>query len=297
MGIIYKIIFPNNKIYIGQTMHDLETRQKQHKNALLKGKDYPVYKAMKKYGWENLKWEIIDYADTKEELNQKEIYWIDKMQSYIKFKNSHGYNCTLGGDSVSVLTALTIEELQEFILDCKNLKSKKYLINKYKISSKLYYKIIRGYIWSQYTHINKLDNEENNSILNRFQVDFIISEFKESGDYKKIAKFLEVSPNVVLKVLKGQTWRNYTGIPNNFFIMNSKKSTKLSPNQIIEIVKEYQNGANTNELSLKYNVSIGYVQGLVSGRSNSNITNIVYKSKNNLQKENFINSEIYTNKP
>ena len=58
-GYIYKIVFPNRKHYIGLT-RDPEERWKTHKNnAENKKKDYAVYRAMRKYKFENLKFEVI----------------------------------------------------------------------------------------------------------------------------------------------------------------------------------------------------------------------------------------------
>lgn len=56
----------------------------------------PFYRAIRKYGIENLKWSIIDYADTSEELNKKEKYWISYYDTYIL--NKKGYNQTIGGE-------------------------------------------------------------------------------------------------------------------------------------------------------------------------------------------------------
>ena len=96
-GIIYKATFPNNKIYVGQTIRTLEQRKKDHyratKNKKNKNYNYPLYRAIRKYGWDNLKWEIIDYGENKKELEEKEIYWIEYYNSFKK-----GYNSTVGGD-------------------------------------------------------------------------------------------------------------------------------------------------------------------------------------------------------
>lgn len=45
--------------------------------------NYPFYRAIRKYGIKNLKWSIIDYATTSEELNEKEKYWISYYDTYI----------------------------------------------------------------------------------------------------------------------------------------------------------------------------------------------------------------------
>lgn len=67
---IYKHIFPNNKIYIGITQQKPEKRW-QH------GLGYRaqplMWNAIQKYGWENIKHEILFENLTLEEANLKEI--------------------------------------------------------------------------------------------------------------------------------------------------------------------------------------------------------------------------------
>lgn len=87
--IIYKITNKmNGRVYIGQTIRPLEERIKEHKRQ----KGCIMYKAFKKHGFENFTIEIIDRADTIEELNEKEIYWINHYDSFV-----NGYNCCKGG--------------------------------------------------------------------------------------------------------------------------------------------------------------------------------------------------------
>jgi len=96
--IIYRALFPNGKSYIGQTIRSLEKRKREHKWLYLH-KDLVFYRAIKKYGWDNLEWLIIDKAETQKELNEKEIYWIKYYNTYIYCNNSNGYNCNIGGGS------------------------------------------------------------------------------------------------------------------------------------------------------------------------------------------------------
>jgi group I intron endonuclease len=95
-GIIYSINFPNDKIYIGQTIRPLNTRIEEHILKSKKNPDLLVHKAINKYGIEKIKYEVIDYAYSFEELNELEKYYIKKFESY--FDTKKGYNMTLGGE-------------------------------------------------------------------------------------------------------------------------------------------------------------------------------------------------------
>lgn len=89
--IVYKITnLKNNKVYIGQTIRTLEERFNRHKNDALNNIiDTHFARALRYYGADSFKAEIIDTAETQEELTQKEQYWI-------RYYNSieDGYNET-----------------------------------------------------------------------------------------------------------------------------------------------------------------------------------------------------------
>ncbi|MBE8952419.1 MAG: GIY-YIG nuclease family protein [Quinella sp. 1Q7] len=71
-GIIYKLTcLINSKAYVGQTTRTLEKRIEQHKYGNLY-----VDRAIRKYGWENFTVEILEECDTREQLNERERYWI-----------------------------------------------------------------------------------------------------------------------------------------------------------------------------------------------------------------------------
>lgn len=107
-GVIYKATNKiNEKMYIGQTIN-LKARKRRHLNSK---ETYVFNKAIKKYGKNNFKWEIIDSAETKDELDKKEIYWINELKTYIACKNSRGYNMTKGGSYVSDSTKKQIVQL------------------------------------------------------------------------------------------------------------------------------------------------------------------------------------------
>ena len=89
-GCIYKITnLINNKIYVGQS-----TRINDVVNRIYQGSGLIIGKAIIKYGWENFKTEILDYAYNQIELNEKEPFYIKKCGSL----SPVGYNLRKGGD-------------------------------------------------------------------------------------------------------------------------------------------------------------------------------------------------------
>lgn len=98
-GIIYKVTnITNEKCYIGQTIYSLQQRKCAHKNNVKYNRNptSAFYNAIRKYGWDNFKWEIIKECDSKEMLNIMETFMIIVYKSFILEK---GYNLTWGGDS------------------------------------------------------------------------------------------------------------------------------------------------------------------------------------------------------
>ena len=95
-GYIYKFIFPNGKLYIGLTVY-FKKRMREHKCSA-KNSTCVVYSAIRKYGWDKIKIEIIDHAETKEELSELEKYYIKKYNTSVNSPNSNGYNMTIGGE-------------------------------------------------------------------------------------------------------------------------------------------------------------------------------------------------------
>ena len=128
---IYKITnIQNNKIYIGQTIRPIQDRFHRHINdALNNVLDTHFARAIRKYGKDNFIIEQIDQAQTQDELNKKEQYWI---QYYDSVQN--GYNETdaiskCGGNTYQSKTEKEMEVIKEKIrqtkLGAKNPMAKK----------------------------------------------------------------------------------------------------------------------------------------------------------------------------
>jgi hypothetical protein len=89
----------NNKSYIGRSVN-IENRKLQHNSAShnINTKEYNTYfhKAIRKYGIENFKFQILEECSCAE-LDKREQYWISFYQSNNPI---YGYNMTSGGDKV-----------------------------------------------------------------------------------------------------------------------------------------------------------------------------------------------------
>lgn len=96
------------KIYIGQTTKSLEQRIKGHLNESKIDKNRPFLSSINKYGIDNFTFEEIDFTNNLDDLNDKEIYWIDFYQSI----SPNGYNVTGGGQGKKMKPT---EELSKII--------------------------------------------------------------------------------------------------------------------------------------------------------------------------------------
>lgn len=88
---VYMHIFPTNKVYIGITKRKPKYRW-NNGNAYYH--NLYMRRAIEKYGWENVKHEILYEGLTKEEAEQKEIELIAK---YNSANDMYGYNIEKGG--------------------------------------------------------------------------------------------------------------------------------------------------------------------------------------------------------
>lgn len=105
---VYKHTCPNEKIYIGITKQQPIKRWGYNgygyrKNALF-------YRAIKKYGWSNIKHEILYESLSKEEAEQKEIELIQKYKSN---QPQYGYNVANGGNTTGTVSEATKKKISK----------------------------------------------------------------------------------------------------------------------------------------------------------------------------------------
>jgi group I intron endonuclease len=90
--IVYKHACPNNKVYIGITG---QNPIKRWHGGLGYNRNQHFYRAILKYGWDNIQHEILYSELTKEEACEKEI---ELIALYKSNNPDYGYNMTSGGE-------------------------------------------------------------------------------------------------------------------------------------------------------------------------------------------------------
>jgi len=84
--VIYKITnLVNGKFYIGKDKYNKETYY---------GSGMIINQAIAKHGKENFKREIVEYCNSEDHMNEREVYWIDKLNAR---ERGIGYNIHKGG--------------------------------------------------------------------------------------------------------------------------------------------------------------------------------------------------------
>lgn len=94
--IVYKHTTPSGKVYIGITYQKIN---KRWKNGLGYEGCTAFYRAIQKYGWQNIKHEILAAGLNKEEACEMEKALIAEYKSY---DPEYGYNLTMGGEHYEV---------------------------------------------------------------------------------------------------------------------------------------------------------------------------------------------------
>ncbi len=98
---IYKITnLINLKQYVGKTTRDDPfSRWREHVYMAHSGGDMVISRAIRKYGKDNFKFEVIqtieEGEDTEDIMNQREMFWIEELDTY-----TYGYNSSKGGEGV-----------------------------------------------------------------------------------------------------------------------------------------------------------------------------------------------------
>lgn len=202
----YKKISDNQIKYVGQTINIAE-RRKQHEkdepfNNLRAEYDYPLSRAIRKYGIEAFEFLILEENLTLEQANEREDYWILYYNTIL-----NGYNQQRGGNNRTKLTDKEIEEIQNKIA-YSNLSYNE-ICQEYGCSAGFLTKINQGasYYSSNFTY--PLRNTKNGKHFSQSEIDDIIEKLKNKNiTLAEIAREYNVSQNVIVRINQGQSYYN-----------------------------------------------------------------------------------------
>lgn len=297
MHLIYKINFPNNKVYIGQT-NNLKKRISEHLREARIGADSKIYRAIRKYNISKDDFEEIESnIETQELADLREIYWIEFYDSY-----NNGYNSTKGGDvgnggmlgENNPKAVLTNEEVLQIRLLKSEMKySKSDIYNKYKdkISIGGFHKI---WNYNTYTKVGKeLNTEEVINFYKHFKIsgsknsrcmftkqDIINirnAYFIDAISSKEISEIYNCNTSTISKIISNKTYSDIP-MPEPSFLYKRANHifTKLEIDDFIN------NFINSKETIKSYWVSItSDSSNLFGGYSESQFRKFVNKELQN----------------
>ena len=186
-GLIYIIRNTvNEKVYIGQTTLSMKLRWEAHmKPSTHKRKGtYKLYNAMNKYGKDKFYYEILEKNIPLEELDQIEINYIERFNSFF-----NGYNSTKGGDGRYFNNNYDVEKI---VSDYKNGMSAPEIAKEYNVHSATIRRVLHTQNIKLRQDGRKLEDDIKDEIIAMAKV----------NSYEDIAAHYNVNEKTIRRFLK-----------------------------------------------------------------------------------------------
>lgn len=218
-GIIYCATFPNGKKYIGQTVQPLKQRKAQHKSFALNFYDnFIFHKAIRKYGFDCITWEILEKdIQTIEELNQREEYWIENKHTY--YRDGNGYNMSRGGDNYEHMYRFNEEEIEKIIEWYKECGNSYEIAKKYNTSPSVIINYVKRYLpdWIKYSY----NGQGQKSVLTKEQIEEAFEFYKESGSLARTREKFNIAQRTLTRAFESID-ENYSQYQWTFYKINKE---------------------------------------------------------------------------
>ncbi|MFA7709416.1 MAG: VOC family protein [archaeon] len=291
---IYKILnIVNGKQYVGSAVN-LEKRKKEHFYALKKQKHINTYlqRSFDKYGEDNLKFEVIEYIEDKNNLIEKEQYWMDKLNCV----SPNGYNiCPTAGNTLGVkCTEETKSKIKESSKGGNHPSLNKHMTQE--IKQKLS-KINKGKKVSEDTkeklkeknkHVKSGENNWCSKLTDNDVIEIKRIFKNKEMNCADIAKKYNIGKTAIYDIKNNKTWKY---IDENGNIDYNIKNKTLTKDNVIEIKKMLNENISNNEIAKNFNISNTTISDIDTGKYWKNIiVNNEYKIRHigivtkNLQK-------------
>lgn len=284
-GIIYMCTnLINGKKYIGKTVQPFNNRIAQHKYKSEKCENTNIlYNAIRKYGWENFKWEIIDCAYNDEELSNKETEYIKRYNTF--YKSNKGYNMTLGGEGTVGYGNINEDiayQIKELLRDTSLPMSKigKMFGIKKEIVESIYY----GNSWI-HVEVERFQPRMNRNRENRDwdciklkdkNVVKIKEMLRDGYRIREIADIFNVSETLISHINVGKVWRHIE--VNGFKYSKGRKSgyehanSSLKEDDVYKIKKMImENKITLTEIAKMYGVNKTTISRIAKGETYKNV--------------------------
>ena len=213
---IYKIDFPNGKCYIGKAV-DIKRRMSEHNTDTRQ----LLYLPVTKYFQNNIPYFYILEEVSRENLSEREIYWITFYESNNREK---GYNLTFGGDGAAlgidnVASKFSQEDLDTIVklLFETNIPmykiAEEYNCNRITIerlnSGETYFNNKLKYPIRQEKYVPKGGCENGNSSLNQEQLNNLIEDLVNTTiSMKELAIKYGIASNTLSQINNGKSYKN-----------------------------------------------------------------------------------------
>lgn len=188
----------NNHKYVGQT-NNFKRRKREHSSCSFnpKASSYNdlIHQKIREYGLENFEVEVLEilYTNDQSIVDEREIYWIDKLESFCG--TGKGYNRTIGGQGLQRGSRIfTKEEIKEIKEQIKQGVSFLELECKYNISASFLSSLNHGYY---------LREDDETYPLYKY--------YKEDKDYDELVELL-INSNLPLTEIAKQLGMGYSTV-------------------------------------------------------------------------------------
>lgn len=262
---VYKITFPNNKIYIGIS-NNIYRRMLEHNSDFRN--NLPIEKAIQKYG-KITEFVILEEINpnNRELMREREKFWILTFNSN---KKEFGYNISEGGDGADIgsnnsQAKLTEEQYQQVYKDLiDNKLSLQEIADKYEMHLSSISNLNNGHTYFHSTvdyPIRKTKPKiaginSGNSKFSQQDIENIwkLLQFNPELSMKQIADKYSVYPSTIQNINKGKTYIN----SNLTYPLRESKTgkRKLSNEQVLQIISEIKNNPKESLASIGRRLNI-----------------------------------------
>lgn len=272
---IYKINFPNGKVYIGKSVN-IKQRIKEHNSDT---RQEVLYLAITKYFKNNIEeFEILEECE-REMLSEREKYWIKYYNSNLKEK---GYNLTEGGDGAALGTlnasaCFSEEDLKSIVKILQETEIPMYKIaeefgcNRITIerlnAGETYYNSNLTYPIRQQKYVPKSGVLNGNSSLTQTELNSLIYDLKNTNIYMKdLSKKYKVSQSVITNINTGKRYFDET-LEYPIRKKNKSRMLNFSQKDLLLIKTMLQNNISMEEIAKQMGCSRKTISNINKGVS------------------------------